>query len=149
MSESVDHRRLIVDGISLIASKYPYMKITSDIQESPGDPVPVLIGGHRPDIYATDLSQDANLNFIIAEAKTDYDLDKPHTESQVKSFIGYLEQKEQSQFILLTTGVGARRAKSILRFVHDEESVKRTQLTIFDTLDLWCYNSETKRWRLG
>lgn len=149
MSESTDHRRLILDGIRLIASKYPSMKITSDIQESPGDPVPFLVDGHRPDIYATELSQDAKLNFIIAEAKTDYDLDKPHTESQVKSFIGYLEQKEQGQFILLTTGVGARRAKSILRFVHDEESVQCTQLAIFDTLDLWRYNSETKRWHLG
>jgi len=125
------------------------MKITSDIQESPGDPVPFLVGDHRPDIYATDLSQDAKVNFIIAEAKTDYDLDRPHTESQVNSFIEYLEKREQSQFILLTTGIGARRAKSILRFVHDERSVRRTQLAVFDTLDLWRYNSETKKWHLS
>ena len=149
MSESVDHRRLILSGIRLITSNYPNMKITSDIQELPGDPVPFLVGDHRPDIHATDLSQDAKLNFIIAEAKTDYDLDKPHTESQIKSFIGYLEQKEKSQFILLTTGVGARRAKSILRFVQEGEAVRRTQLAVFDTLDLWHYNSETKRWHLG
>lgn len=148
MSESDDHRRLVVDGMRFIACKYPYMKITSDIQESPGDPVPLLVGGHRPDIYATDLSKDAKPNFIIAEAKTDYDLDRSHTESQVKSFIDYLEQREQGQFILLVTGVGARRAKSVLRFVQEEESVQRTQLAIFDTLDLWCYDSETKRWHL-
>ncbi|MYF01043.1 MAG: hypothetical protein F4234_12915 [Gammaproteobacteria bacterium] len=125
------------------------MKITSDIQDSPGDPVPFLVGDHRPDIYAADLSQDAKVNFIIAEAKTDYDLDRPHTESQVNSFIEYLEKREQSQFILLTTGIGARRAKSILRFVHDEGSARRTQLAVFDTLDLWRYNSETKKWHLG
>lgn len=149
MSESSEHRRLVVDGIRLISSEYPNMKITSDIQDSPGDPVPFLVGDHRPDIYAADLSQDAKVNFIIAEAKTDYDLDRPHTESQVNSFIEYLEKREQSQFILLTTGIGARRAKSILRFVHDEGSVRRTQLAVFDTLDLWRYNSETKKWHLG
>lgn len=149
MSESVDHRRLTKGGIRLISSKYPNMKITSDIQESPGDPVPFLVGGHRPDIYATDLSQGAKPNFIIAEAKTDGDLDNSHTESQIKSFIDYLEQREQSQFIMLTTGVGAKRAKSILRFAHDEASIRHTQLAVFDTLDLWLYNSEAKKWHLG
>lgn len=149
MSASDNHRRLILGGIEYIMSKYPKMKITSDIQDSPGDPVPFLIAGHRPDIYATDLSQDAKFNFIIAEAKTDHDIDKPHTDSQVKSFIDYLEKRENSQFIMLTTGVGARRAKSILRFVHDDGSAQRTQLSIFDTLELWHYNSDTKKWHLG
>ena len=148
MSESGEHRRLVEGGIRFITSKYPCTKIISDIQESPGDPIPFLVGGHRPDIYATDFSPGANPNFIIAEAKTDRDLDNPHTESQINSFIDYLELREQSQFILLTTGVGARRAKSILRFVNDEGSARRTQLAIFDTLDLWQYNSENRKWHL-
>jgi len=149
MAESIDHRRLITAGIKLITSKYPSMKIISDIQESLGDQVPFLIGNHRPDIYATDLSQGAKPNFVIAEAKTDKDLDSSHTENQVRSFIDYLEQRDKSKLILLTTGVGARRAKSILRFASVEASIQRTELAIFDTMDLWCYNSETKKWHLS
>jgi len=149
MTESIDHRRLVMAGIKLIAARYPSMRIISDIQESPGDQVPFLIGNHRPDIYAADLSQGAKPSLVIAEAKTDMDLDSPHTESQVRSFIDFLEHRDQSKLILLTTGAGARRAKSILRFASVEASVRRSQLAVFDTLDLWHYNSKAKKWHLS
>ena len=51
-----------------------------DLQQTPGDPVPPLIGGYRPDIIARTPASGPDL--LIAEAKTNHDIDKPtHTRS--------------------------------------------------------------------
>ena len=81
---------------------------------SPGDEVPPLIGGFRPDVYGRKTSASS---IVIAEAKTDGDLDNKHTHNQIKSFIDYLERRENSFFVLSVTGYGANRAKTLLRFM--------------------------------
>lgn len=125
------------------------MKITTDLQETPGGSIPPLIGGHRPDIYGTDFSENARIDYLIAEAKTVTDLNRPRTEEQIVSFIGSLEQRERGLFILSVFGEGSGLAKSILRFMHEAGPISRTRLVIFDSLDLWCFNGKSRIWRLG
>ena len=60
-----------------------------DLLDAPGDPVPPLIGGYRPDIIARCTA--ACLKLIIAEAKTDGDIDNQHTRSQIGAFLDHLD----------------------------------------------------------
>ena len=86
MSESSAHRKLVFNLASAVEVRYSNVSITVDVQEIPGDPIP-LINGYRPDIYGT-----VDGALLIAEAKTNTDLDSNHTLAQIISFISYLEQ---------------------------------------------------------
>lgn len=124
-----------------IESKYPGSSVVSDRQQIPGGPVPPIIGGFRPDVYATVALADS-ASVIIAEAKTNADIRTDHTERQVLAFIRHLEQKETGRFILATTGWGANRAKTILRFIREADQISRTALVVFDGCDFWELDSQ-------
>lgn len=103
MSESDAHRDLVMLVAARIESKYPGASVVSDRTRRPGDPVPHLISGFRPDVYAT-VTTDGSVSVIIAEAKTNADIRTEHTERQVLAFIRHLEQKKTGRFILTATG---------------------------------------------
>lgn len=149
MSESNEHIRLVAEAEKIIRQKFPKIKIISDIQETPGDPAPPLIGGHRPDIYGTDFSENARIAYLITEAKTVSDLHRPRTEAQIASFIEHVEQQGRGLFLLSVLGTASGSAKSILRFMHEMGLVTHTRLVVFDSLDLWYFNGESKKWHLG
>jgi len=131
-----------------IESKYPGSSVVSDRQQLPGDLVPPLIGGFRPDVYATVVLADS-ASIIIAEAKTNTDIRTDHSERQVLAFIRHLEQKESGRFILAATGWGADRAKTILRFIREASQISRTALMVFDGYDFWELDSQRGViWRL-
>lgn len=124
-----------------IESKYPGAFVVSDRQQRPGDTVPHLIGGFRPDVYAT-VTSVASVSVIIAEAKTNADIQTEHTERQVLAFIRHLEHKKTGRFILAATGWGADRAKTILRFIREVDQISHTALVVFDGCDFWELDSQ-------
>lgn len=124
-----------------IESKYPGSSVVSDRQQLPGDPVTPIIGGFRPDVYATVNLADS-VSIIIAEAKTNADIRTDHSERQVLAFIRHIEQKMSGRFILAATGWGADRAKTILRFIREANQISCTALVVFDGCDFWELDSQ-------
>ena len=134
MSQSDAHRDLVIQVTRALESRYPQTSFITDVQQIPGNEVPPLISGFRPDVYGRKISVNS---IVIAEAKTDRDLDNKHTHNQIKSFIDYLERKENGFFVLSVTGHSANRAKTLLRFIHKDMNVMSTEIIVFDSCDFW------------
>ena len=113
------------------------MHVTTDLLDAPGDPVPPRIGGHRPDIIAQCTA--TSLQFIIVEAKTDGDIDNPHTRSQISAFVDHLDTMTTGTgtFILAVNGHVAASARTVLRFSCREQVSSRLHIKLFDGLDFW------------
>lgn len=148
MPESDEHRELVHGALQAIQQRFPELELISDLQAKPGDSVPPLINGFRPDVFGHADAGSSPFVWLIAEAKTHNDLDNSHTTRQLSAFINYLEhKKEQGLFVLSVSGSGAGRAKTVLRFKHLAEGVESTQLAIFDTLDFWYLEGSNHQWR--
>lgn len=93
-----------------------------------------MIGGFRPDLYAT---RGFGNETIIGEAKSNADLDNEHTRKQIMAFLSFLERKENGVFVLSVTGIGADRAKTILRFIHRDIRTTNVVVIVFDGCDWW------------
>ena len=148
MSQSDKHRALVLETVYTLEIRYPRISIVSDMQAVPGDTVPPIIDGFRPDVYGRALSGDLT---VIAEAKTDGDLDNNHTMEQIVSFINYLERKKDGLFILSVTGCRADFSKTLMRFLLLGMEVTSTQIMVFDSLDFWRYvvTNGGFQWRLS
>ena len=134
MSQSDEHRVLVLHTVDALIHRHPEVNIAADIQASPGDPVPPLIDGFRPDIYAW-LPRTGSL--IIAEAKTHRDIWNSHTRSQARSFIAHIEDSAGGRFILCAWGHNADRAKTLLRFLMRELRPTGVSAQVFDGCDFW------------
>ena len=146
MSQSEAHRYLVKRVAEEITKLHPGTVITVDLQSSPGCDLPPIIDGFRPDVYAR--NNQTGL-IIIAEAKTDRDIDEKHTYEQTSSFVNYLERRGKGRFILSVTGTGANRAKTLLRFMSKELRLKNTVIEVFDCCDFWLFDlNGGVRWHL-
>ena len=113
------------------------MHITTDLLDAPGGPVPPLIGHHRPDIIARCTA--VCRQFVIVEAKTDGDIDNPHTWNQISAFVGYLDTMTTctGTVILAVNGHVAASAGTVLRFSCRQRVSSRLHIKLFDGLDFW------------
>ena len=141
MSQSEAHRNLVLQVAKAIEARYFPISVITDLQQNPGDAVPPMIRGYRPDVYAHEEVRNIQ---IIAEAKTDSDLKNLHTQRQLMSFIGYLSDKERSLFILSVTGTKSDQGKTLLRFTHRLSSARTVALEVFDGHDFWSFNLQDK-----
>lgn len=137
MAESEAHRTLVKKVAEEIGKRHPRCRIVCDLQLFPSDELPPVIDGFRPDVYARDRATGL---IVIAEAKTDDDIDREHTHAQARSFINYLERREQGRFILSVMGTGADRAKTLLRFMSKEAGCRTTAIEVFDGNDFWLFD---------
>ena len=71
MSESEQHRSLVLAVRDRLSVVYANASIAVDIQSTPGTELPSKIAGYRPDVFIRDDAQT-----VIAEAKTGADLDR-------------------------------------------------------------------------
>jgi len=149
MAESAEHRELVRMARLAIQSRYPYMELVSDESEVPGSPVPPIIGESRPDLHGRHSSHASSFTELIAEAKTDDDLDNSHTDKQLSDFIHHLEKRDSGLLILVVSGHNADHAKTVLRFKYISDRVEKTQFAVFDTLDFWYFDESNCRWLLG
>lgn len=142
MSQSDDHRLLVLDTAAALRNRWPSAVLLCDVQNEPGDPVPPMIGGYRPDIYATTATHPS---VIVGEAKTRRDLTTRRTVDQVRAFLDYLALRKGGHFMLAARGPASDRAKSLLRFLIQLPSGatprhQPTSLSVFDGHDLWCFD---------
>lgn len=150
MSQSNAHRLLIEATAQAIQQRYPTMHVTTDILDAPGDPVPPLIGGHRPDIIAR--CSTAAFQLLIAEAKTDGDIDNEHTRNQIKAFVDHLDAMTTGTgtFILAVNGHVADSARTLLRFACRQRVSSQLHIKLFDGLDFWALGPiGAPLWRLS
>ena len=146
MSQSDQHRDLVLRMTKALSLRYPRTTMVIDIQRDPGDEIPPMIGGFRPDLYATRGFGDET---IIGEAKSNDDLDNEHTRKQIMSFLSFLERRENGVFVLSVTGIRADRAKTILRFIHRDIRTANVGIVVFDGCDCWSLDfSGGARWLL-
>ena len=121
-----------------------------DVQEFPGDPIPPLIGGFRPDIIAR--CAHAGPVQIIAEAKTGRDIDNEHTIDQIGAFLDHLDMQPLAvgTFILAVDGHVADLARTVLRFACRQRVSSRLRVNLFDGLDFWALGPlGAPQWRLN
>ena len=133
-----------------IEQRHRTIRVLADLQDTPGDPVPPLIGGYRPDIVARNILMVPNL--LIAEAKTDYDIDNQHTLDQIDAFVSHLDTLPLGvgTFILAVDGRVADRARTILRFACRQRVSPRLRINLFDGLDFWNLGPlGGEQWRLS
>lgn len=143
MSESEEHRRLVLEVVKVLDSMYPNGSTIVDIQRVPGDDVPPRIGAFRPDVYLR-----SKAATVIAEAKTDKDLDRRHTYDQVVSYMNHLERSTDGFLVLSVTGYRADFAKTVLRFAHRDVRPSRTKVAVFDQCDLWLLQPNGVTWAI-
>ncbi len=117
-----------------LQAQYHDILVETDLQTTPGQPVPPIIDGYRPDIYAYN---GVNNFYLIGEAKTRTGLNLEHTYIQISSFACYLEAKHQGTFVLGICGEKADSAKTLLRFLRKKLSLTKTILRVFDGCDYW------------
>lgn len=147
MSQSEAHKGLVEDTAQALAIRFPGISLSVDLQKSPGDEIPPLIGNFRPDIYAKLPKLDM---IIIAEAKTDRDIDNWHTHAQIRAFITYMNDLQgEGKLILAVAGNSANSAKTLMRFIFSEITVTDMHIEVYDGLDFWMLDVEAGRqWRL-
>ena len=132
-----------------IRQRDPGLWVTTDLSVAPGDPVPPQIGGYRPDIIARCPAKPIGL--IIAEAKTDGDVDNRHTRHQIDAFVGHLAAMPYGDgtFILAVSGHVADTARAVLRFACRDRVSCRLRVKLFDGLDFWTLSPPgAPLWRL-
>ena len=150
MSQSDTHRELVLSTAHAIRQRHPNVLIQTDLQKSPGDPIPPLIGGYRPDIIGR--CAPACPDLFIAEAKTDSDLERQHSLNQIDAFVGHLRtlRRGVGTFILTVDGGIADRARTVLRFTCHQHVSSRLCVHLFDGLDFWgLYPLGVPQWRLS
>ena len=150
MSQSDAHRDLVLMTVRAIEQRDPGLRIVTDLSTIPGDPVPPQIGGYRPDIVARRQTQPPGL--VIAEAKTDGDVDNRHTRQQIEAFVGHLAAMPRGDgtFVLAVSGRVADTARAVLRFACRDRVSCRLRVTVFDGLDFWTLGPPgAPSWRLS
>ena len=136
MVPSQAHEDLISKAVHAIQMRHPYLSIVTDLRKNVGDEVPKLIYGFRPDVYAEKKTLNNKLT-VIAEAKTDNDIENRHSHNQIEAFLHYLEEKKCGVFILSVSGCKADYGKSFLLFKREKLNINHTKLAVFDSHDLW------------
>ena len=95
--------------------------------KSYSDGVPRIIGGFRPDVYATGASM-----VIVGEAKPVQDLESLRSERQLRAFMEHVEAHPSRHLMLSVHWTTALAAKSILRNVASNWDAVRERVYILD-----------------
>lgn len=138
MSESDEHKRLVVDTARRINELHPELNLLVDGAQKWGFSQPPIVEGHRPDIFAhSSLAKD---EIIIAEIKTSYDLNNNHTHSQLKAFTRYISSANYKVGTLVLSVFGdfaAIEARTLLRYSFRTAVSPRLSIQLFDGLNFW------------
>ena len=135
MSQSDEHRDLVVRAARELGRRFPDCRTTVDVQGRPGDAVPLLIGNHRPDVTAHNAY--GSLQCVVEVKVSVRDLESQHTVRQITAFVRYLDSFPDSLFALAVPGALADRARSILALLAESSGPSGVALAVYDGLDLW------------
>ena len=140
LSQSNLHQDLVRAVADRMGQRFTGMNLVVDDQQAPGNLIPPLVDGYRPDVYGRSFGQGIT---ALAEAKTPLDVDSKRSLGQLSAFIRHLERTGNGVFILSVPGHCADRAKTTLRLLNRELLVKQTSLEVYDQLDFWTLDRPT------
>lgn len=146
MSESDAHRLLVLRTADAIRRHCTSVTtVLTDVLVKAGDPVPPLVEGYRPDLYA--ISHGSNV-VVLGEIETLASMRSRHTVRQLGSFLRHLDgRRARGCFVLAAEGSGADRAKVLLRFLVTVHCTRPTNILVYDGLDFWRLGGAL-RWHL-
>lgn len=115
MAESTTHIQLVEEMVQWIVKAYlngdkGYLLI--DCPDSSACGKPPKINGYVPDVFTASLP---NGRIIIGEAKTTHDIERPHSEEQIKAFLRYCINYENSVFVFAAPWPMVRFVKTFIR----------------------------------
>lgn len=112
--ESAAHVRLIEALIRFIEERHrpPRGLVLFADHHDFGADRPPRIGGHTPDVFASDLPASFRL---IGEAKTAPDLETERSRCQIRAFLDHLSLYPNSTFYLAVPPTALARARFVLR----------------------------------
>ena len=134
MSQSDQHRDLVLQVGTTLQERFHNLQLVIDVQKAPSDKVPPLIGGYRPDVYG---QFTGSQRLVIAEAKTDNDIKNEHTREQVKTFINHIESEGGGLFVLSVTNYASDSAKTLMRFLNLEVQPLHVDVAVYDRFFFW------------
>lgn len=149
MSESNEHRKLVINMAKKLQAMNSSAQIMADISQCDYWETPPTVGGLRPDIY---VSEHQFGRLIICEAKTWPDLRTARSEHQIVTFLLYLDGLEVPG--CFTLGVYGHeissRGKAALEILSTQNDIKKCCIQIYDGLDYWRYEQkkEGRQWHL-
>lgn len=146
MSQSESHKMLIAEIVNSLKIRFPARSFITDLQLNLGECRPPTINGYIPDVYAGVVYPSDSI--LIAEAKTDNDIENQRTIRQLKAFLEYLEIRKSGFFALSVSAFKANRAKVFLNFLRLDMRLTYTDISIYDSFDFWDLNMRENKWDL-
>lgn len=134
MSESSEHIELVNMIKQYVIMKHPHAEkylFRIDCGDSDYKP-PQMINGYTPDFL-----YEWNGVLIIGEAKTPFDLERPHSNFQFQSFLRYCEQYNGvSFFILATSWDFVATGKNLLKRLYKDINCSKTKIDVISRITI-------------
>ena len=131
--ESLTHMsfvKKIADYITTIPSDFTRNLLCAELPGEYNRCSPI-IGGAVPDVFYNDSSY-----IILGEAKTDKDIDQPHTLKQLNDYISEVRAYDANRIIVLGTSIlGFSRMKNIIVIKKIRENLDDIEFHVID-----CFN---------
>jgi len=134
MGESINHIQLVEELVHWIARTYlngdkGYLLI--DHPESDVFSKPPKINGYVPDAFTSSAPHNRT---IIGEAKTTRDVERPHSEEQIKAFLRYCSVHENAVFVFAVPWLMTRYAKILLKRLQKETNTSMVTAIVLEGL---------------
>ncbi len=133
MSESSQHVRLVEALAKYVKENYlggDGGRICTDLQNKNAQGVPPLINGHRPDLYVNNMPSFK----IIGEAKTSWDLERPHTEEQLTAFMKCCSDQKDTVLLLAVPWDMVRLTRALIRDIKKRNGMDSVKPLVLERL---------------
>jgi len=134
MAESSAHIRLVEEMVNWIAKKYlngerAYLLI--DHPDSHTNNKPPNINGYVPDVFSSIAPPGC---LIIGEAKTINDVERIHTEEQIKAFLRHCRNYENAIFVFAVPWQMSRFAKAFIKRLQGQTESSIVEVNVIEGL---------------
>lgn len=136
MGETEEHLQLVRRTVQYVEWRlraYPAVAIFTDLPTTPRDGKPPRVGGFVPDVFATDVPTTFN---VIGEAKTETDLEQPHTVLQLTAFLEHL--RLLGGILVVAVPWQARAAaRRLVQELTSSLSAQQVETVVIDEMSPW------------
>ena len=123
--------QIIIDHVRQEYAGVVALRIFHDLPGPLRAEKPDRIAGFVPDVYAFDAPLTVR---IIGEAKTQADLETPHSQEQIAAFLAFLGQQERGVFVLAVPWAAKRLAHVLLESKRAAVGAGSVRMIILDDL---------------
>lgn len=136
MGETEEHLVLVrrtVEYVRWRLRSHTAVAIFADLPSASRAGKPPRVGGFVPDVFASDVPRTID---VIGEAKTEGDLEQPHTIVQLTAFLEHL--RLLGGILVLAVPWQARAgARRLLRTLVESQSAQSVETVVIDEVSQW------------